>query len=55
MSEPLREIADKLPLAFATDAIREPWLGIGNGAGPLLAVTAIAVVTSALAARRTAL
>jgi ABC-2 type transport system permease protein len=55
MSEPLREIAEKLPLALATDAIREPWLGIGNGTGPLLAVTVIAVVASALAARRTAL
>ena len=55
MSEPLREIAEKLPLALATDAIREPWLGIGTGTGPLLAIVAIAVVASALAARRTAL
>lgn len=55
MSEPMREISEKLPLALATDAIREPWLGIGNGTGPLLAVIAIAVVASALAARRTAL
>jgi ABC-2 type transport system permease protein len=55
MAEPLREIAEKLPLALATDAIREPWLGIGNGTGPLLAVIAIAVAASALAARRTAL
>ncbi|MGH3384263.1 MAG: ABC transporter permease [Nocardioidaceae bacterium] len=55
MSEPLREIAERLPLALATDAIREPWLGIGSGTGPLLAITAIAVVASALAARRTAL
>jgi ABC-2 type transport system permease protein len=55
MSEPLREIADKLPLAMATDAIREPWLGIGDGTGPLVAMVVIAVVASALAARRTAL
>jgi ABC-2 type transport system permease protein len=55
MSEPLREIAERLPLALATDAIREPWLGIGTGTGPLLAVVAIAVGASALAARRTAL
>ena len=55
MAEPLREIAEKLPLALATDAIREPWLGIGTGTGPLLAVTAIALVASTLAARRTAL
>ncbi|CAA9352547.1 MAG: hypothetical protein AVDCRST_MAG24-1886 [uncultured Nocardioidaceae bacterium] len=55
MSDAMREIAERLPLALATDAIREPWLGIGNGTGPLLAVVAIAVVASALAARRTAL
>lgn len=55
MSEPLREIAERLPLALANDAIREPWLGIGNGTGPLLTTAAIAVVATALAARRTAL
>ena len=55
MPEAMREIAEKMPLALATDAIREPWLGIGNGTGPLLAVLAIAIVASALAARRTAL
>jgi ABC-2 type transport system permease protein len=55
MSEPLREVADKLPLALANDAIREPWLGIGNGTGPLLVTIGIAVVAMALAARRTAL
>ena len=38
MPAAMREIAEKLPLALATDAIREPWLGIGNGTGPLLAV-----------------
>jgi ABC-2 type transport system permease protein len=51
----LREISEWLPLALATDAIREPWLGIGNGTEPLLAVVAIAVAASAVAARRTAL
>lgn len=55
MAEPLREIAEKLPLALATDAIREPWLGIGTGTGPLLAVATIALLASTLAARRTAL
>jgi len=55
MSDAMREISEKLPLALATDAIREPWLGIGDGTGSLLAVVAIAVVASALAARRTAL
>jgi ABC-2 type transport system permease protein len=55
LSEPLREIAERLPLALANDAIREPWLGIGDGTGPLVATFAIAVVATALAARRTAL
>jgi len=55
MSETLREIADRLPLALANQAIREPWLGIGNATGALLTTTAIAVVATALAARRTAL
>ena len=55
MSDVLREIADRLPLALANQAIREPWLGIGNATGALLTTTAIAVVATALAARRTAL
>ena len=55
MADVLREIADRLPLALANQAIREPWLGIGNASGALLATTAIAVVATALAARRTAL
>ncbi|PWN03158.1 ABC transporter [Nocardioides silvaticus] len=55
MSEPLREVAERLPLALATDAIREPWLGIGDGTGPLIAISVVAVVATALAARRTAL
>ena len=48
MAEPLREIAEKLPLALATDATREPWLGIGTGTEPLIAITAIALLASAL-------
>jgi len=55
MSEPLREISERLPLALANDAIREPWLGIGTGTGPLVAISVIAIVAAALAARRTAL
>ena len=55
MSDALREIAELLPLALANQAIREPWLGIGNATGALLATAAIAVVATALAARRTAL
>jgi ABC-2 type transport system permease protein len=55
MSGALREIAERLPLSLANQAIREPWLGIGDATGALVAVTVIAVVSMALAARRTAL
>lgn len=55
LSDALRSISDVLPLKLVTDAVREPWLGIGDGTGSLLIVTAIAVVATALAARRTAL
>lgn len=55
MSNALQSISDVLPLKLVTDAVREPWLGIGDGTGPLLVVTAIAVATTAAAARRTAL
>lgn len=55
LSDVLRSIADVLPLKLVTDSVREPWLGIGDGTGPLLVVVAIAAVATALAARRTAL
>ena len=55
MSDALQSISNVLPLKLVTDAVREPWLGIGDGTGPLLVVTVIAVVATALAARRTAL
>ena len=55
MSEGLREYADRLPLAVANQAIREPWLGIGNAGGALLTTLVIGVVATALAARRSAL
>lgn len=55
MSEPLRQVADLLPLALANQAIREPWLGIGDATAALLTTAAIGVAATALAARRTAL
>lgn len=55
LSDVLRSIADVLPLKLVTDAVREPWLGIGDGTGALLVVVVVAVVATALAARRTAL
>lgn len=55
MSDALAAVADWLPLKLVTDAIREPWLGIGNGTGALVATAVIAVVATALAVRRTSL
>lgn len=55
MSPALRDVSEVLPLALVTDAVREPWLGIGDAGGSLLAVVAFAVVATGLAARRTAL
>lgn len=55
MSPTLRDIAEKLPLALANQAIREPWLGLGTATGALVTVTVLAVVATTLAARRAAL
>jgi ABC-2 type transport system permease protein len=55
MSPALRTVSEWLPLAMANDAIRQPWLGLGNVTGTLATVAGIAVVATALAARRTAL
>ncbi|WP_454295074.1 ABC transporter permease [Salana multivorans] len=55
MPEGLRVIADHLPLALANQAIRDPWLGLGDGTGPLLVVAGIAVVATLLAVRRSRL
>ena len=51
----LRAISRFLPLAVVTNAVREPWLGLGDGTGPLVATVALAVVALVLAARRTRL
>ncbi|WP_134767322.1 ABC transporter permease [Nocardioides sp. 1609] len=55
MSPTLASISDALPLKVVTDAVREPWLGLDGGTGGLVVVGLLAVVTTALAARRTAL
>jgi ABC-2 type transport system permease protein len=55
MADGLSDIAAWLPLALANQAIREPWLGIGDATTALLTTVAIGVVATALAARRTAL
>ena len=41
-----------LPLTLVTNSIREPWLGLGNATGPLVAVIALALVATIAAARR---
>ena len=51
----LRAIAENQPLALANQAIRDPWLGLGDGTVPLLIVAAIAVVVTALAIPRSRL
>ncbi|MDL9947662.1 ABC transporter permease [Gordonia sp. ABSL11-1] len=51
----LRAVAENQPLALANQAIRDPWLGLGDGTMPLLIVAAIAVVATVLAAPRSRL
>ncbi|WP_051215270.1 ABC transporter permease [Granulicoccus phenolivorans] len=51
----MRAIAEHLPLALVNRSIRDPWLGLGDGTGPLLIVTAIAVLATILAMRRSRL
>jgi ABC-2 type transport system permease protein len=55
MSDTLASIADKLPLAMVNDVVRQGWLGLGDATGTLATVAVLAVVATALAARRTAL
>jgi ABC-2 type transport system permease protein len=55
MGSALRSVADPLPLTLVTNSIREPWLGIGTATGSLIAVVVLAVVATAVAARRAAL
>jgi ABC-2 type transport system permease protein len=55
MGSAVKSIAGPLPLTQLTDAVREPWLGIGQATGPLVAVACLAVAATAIAARRAAL
>jgi ABC-2 type transport system permease protein len=48
-------VADPLPLTLLTNAVREPWLGLGPATSSLIAIAAIAVVVTVVGARRTAL
>jgi len=55
MGSAVRHVAGPLPLTLLTNAVRAPWLGLGHATGSLIAVAALAVAASVLAARRTAL
>lgn len=55
MGPVLRHVGDALPLTWVTTAIRQPWLGLGTPTGTLLQVVGLAVVATAVAARRAAL
>ena len=55
MGSALRHVGDVLPLTWVTSSVRQPWLGIGTPTGTLVLVIALAVVATAVAARRAAL
>jgi ABC-2 type transport system permease protein len=55
MGSAVRTVAGPLPLTLLTNAVREPWLGLGSATGSLAAVAALAVVATVIAARRTVL
>jgi len=55
MGSAVRHVAGPLPLTLLTNAVREPWLGLGSATGSLAAVAALAAAATFAAARRTAL
>ncbi len=55
MGSVVRQVAGPLPLTLLTNAVREPWLGLGSATGSLVAIAVLAVAATVLAARRTAL
>jgi ABC-2 type transport system permease protein len=55
MGSAVRHVAAPLPLTLLTNAVREPWLGLGAATGSLAAVAALAVAATVVAARRTEL
>ncbi len=52
MGSAVRAIAGPLPLTLLTNAVREPWLGIGAATTSLIALAGFTVVVTAVAARR---
>jgi ABC-2 type transport system permease protein len=55
MGSALRTIANYLPLTRLTDAVRAPWLGLGNATASLIVVVIVASAASVVAVRRSAL
>jgi ABC-2 type transport system permease protein len=55
MGSAVRHVADPLPLTLLTDAVRQPWLGIGAATGTLAIVAALTAVATVAAVRRTVL
>ena len=55
MGSTVRDVARPLPLTLLTDAVREPWLGIGTATVQLIAIAALTAVVAAVAARRAVL
>jgi ABC-2 type transport system permease protein len=55
MGSAVRAIAGPLPLTLLTKAVREPWLGLGTATTSLVALAALTVVVTAVAARRAVL
>jgi ABC-2 type transport system permease protein len=51
MGSVVKLVAGPLPLTQLTDAVRDPWLGIGPATGSLVTVVVIAVAATAIAAR----
>jgi ABC-2 type transport system permease protein len=55
MGSAVRTVAGPLPLTLLTNAVREPWLGIGSATTSLIALAGITVLVTAVAARRAVL
>jgi ABC-2 type transport system permease protein len=55
MGSAVRAVAGPLPLTLLTKAVREPWLSLGTATTSLVALAALTVVVTAVAARRAVL
>jgi ABC-2 type transport system permease protein len=55
MGSAVRTVAGPLPLTLLTNAVRDQWLGIGTGTVPLVALAALTLAVTTVAARRAVL